>query len=296
MIKNNRKSDFPVPSSLTNAGDALEHIAKSGDKKLIKDYVYKGEYKKEGTGKIKYEVRETLKKIYYNKCAYCEIKEYKPEIEHYRPKGGVTGLKHPGYYWLCYEWTNLLPSCHYCNTDEGKRNHFPIKGRRVRKPAFIDGNLDKQKCKAECSPLRDERPYLLHPEIDSPEDCFAFDRKGKMKGSDEEKRGQQTIKICNLNRENLLYYRQKIIEDIKKEIVNAFLAYFEDTRSRSSLNRALKLIFSGMEKATTPREAFSLMSLYCYNHFAHLVASQLPTPGQAEIAVTAFNLYKAGKL
>ncbi len=107
MIKNNRKTNFPVPSSLTNAADALESIA-NGDKELINGDVYKGKYKEEETGEIKYEVRDALKEIYYNKCAYCEIKEHKPEIEHYRPKKGVTGLKkHPGYYWLCFEWTKL---------------------------------------------------------------------------------------------------------------------------------------------------------------------------------------------
>jgi hypothetical protein len=56
-----------------------------------------------------------LNNIYNHKCAYCEAYEPEPEVEHYRPKKGVTGEVHEGYYWLCYEWSNLMPACHDCN-------------------------------------------------------------------------------------------------------------------------------------------------------------------------------------
>ena len=178
MRHNNRKKKRKVPEALRNAANDLEKIAR-GDKSLIDDKVYKGEC--DENGEKKYKVRETLKDIYFNKCAYCEIKELKPEIEHYRPKKRVTGLKnHQGYYWLCYEWTNLLPSCRYCNTEGGKGNRFPIRGKRVNKPDFKKKKLDKNKCKAHKPPLKNEKPYLLHPEIDTPERFFSFKRNGKM--------------------------------------------------------------------------------------------------------------------
>lgn len=293
MIRNKRKSNFPVPSSLLNAADELERIA-NGEKELISSSVYKGEYKE--NGKTKYEVRDALKEIYYNKCAYCETREFKPEIEHYRPKGRVTGLKkHPGYYWLCYEWTNLLSSCRYCNTEGGKGNQFPIKGRRVSKPVFNGGKLDKSKCKADRSPLKNERPYLLHPEIDSPENFFAFKKNGKIEGTDKGKRGKRTIKICNLNRENLLYRRKKIIDDIKEKIEDAFLVYFDVDQSADHLKKSMKQIFTRMEAATGPENEFSLMALYCFNHFTTLIAPLLATPTQREIATKAFTSYKAGR-
>ena len=62
----------------------------------------------------------------HKKCAYCESKvgptERKGDVEHYRPKSrtrDVNGklvkimrngveVNHPGYYWLAYDWNNLL--------------------------------------------------------------------------------------------------------------------------------------------------------------------------------------------
>src|SRR5688572_3095567 len=65
---------------------------------------------------------------FYGKCAYCESKVIttSPDyVEHFRPKKGVNDINnvvitipsganqvpHPGYYWLSYNWENLLPTC-----------------------------------------------------------------------------------------------------------------------------------------------------------------------------------------
>lgn len=61
------------------------------------------------------EVRACLLELFHYKCAYCESRIEKCEVEHYRPKGRVDGSAHPGYYWLAYEWENLYPSCESCN-------------------------------------------------------------------------------------------------------------------------------------------------------------------------------------
>ena len=65
------------------------------------------------------EVRKSLEKLFFDKCAYCE---WKPtggsdwDVEHYRPKGRVyENEHHPGYYWLVYTWNNLFLSCTHCN-------------------------------------------------------------------------------------------------------------------------------------------------------------------------------------
>ena len=59
-----------------------------------------------------------LFELYRYKCAYCEgnfqHSEAALEIDHYRPKSKVTGTDHVGYYWLAYEWSNLLPACKTC--------------------------------------------------------------------------------------------------------------------------------------------------------------------------------------
>src|SRR5712672_2186387 len=93
-----------------------------------------------------------LENVFYEKCAYCErkISGYYGDAEHYRPKGAVkyknssgefeepsceflspvTGnilkVGHPGYFWLAYDWRNLVPACVYCNSGQGKNERFDI--------------------------------------------------------------------------------------------------------------------------------------------------------------------------
>jgi len=65
-----------------------------------------------------------LFEAFHRKCAYCEVNHsdgYPVQVEHYRPKAGVTDnrqmIEHSGYFWLAYEWWNLVPSCAHCNTN-----------------------------------------------------------------------------------------------------------------------------------------------------------------------------------
>ncbi len=59
--------------------------------------------------RYKYEdIKEKLINIYNDKCAYCESKERRLQVEHFRPKSK--------YYWLAYSWDNLLLSCSACNS------------------------------------------------------------------------------------------------------------------------------------------------------------------------------------
>src|SRR5262249_38675962 len=77
--------------------------------------------------------KDFLIRLFNGKCAYCESKftvSQPGDVEHFRPKGRVVDdnfkpirvqhptkgeIEHPGYYWLAYEWKNLLPSCADCN-------------------------------------------------------------------------------------------------------------------------------------------------------------------------------------
>jgi hypothetical protein len=64
------------------------------------------------------EIRPVLEKLFFGKCWYCEWKPTRNDwdVEHFRPKARVyEDPHHQGYYWLCYEWTNLYMSCQYCN-------------------------------------------------------------------------------------------------------------------------------------------------------------------------------------
>ncbi len=115
---------------------------------------------------------------FFGKCVYCErpISLKDGDLDHFRPKGGVTWaddtpvvelddqgspIVHLGYYWLAYDWRNLLPACKQCNQASavgelrvGKRARFPVEGRHARRP----------------EELEDEKPLLIHPASGRPED------------------------------------------------------------------------------------------------------------------------------
>jgi hypothetical protein len=155
---------------------------------------------------------------FHKKCAYCEANasaNYAVQVEHYRPKAAVTqGRKstaHPGYFWLAYEWWNLLLSCAYCNTDHtdpirekshpGKKNEFPVRRERVQAPT---GDPDQW-----LGSLNEEEALLLNPYFDHPEQHIDFQPETGMAVSLDE-RGRATIEICDLNRPSLCERRLEL--------------------------------------------------------------------------------------
>lgn len=84
-------------------------------------------------------LKDDFRLLSYDKCWYCETstRNMRGDMDHYRPKGGVTGTKHPGYWWLAFNWRNFRFSCERCNSGipdpesevkGGKGNHFPLVG------------------------------------------------------------------------------------------------------------------------------------------------------------------------
>jgi hypothetical protein len=155
------------------------------------------------------------------RCAYCEVSlaadRYHGDVEHYRPKAaatdrnwhirngkpirGSTNRCKPGYYWLAYEWSNLLLACCECN--QKKSNFFPIVGGRTSR-TLTEG----------CE--KTETPLLLNPYNDKhPEKHLEFDKLGAVtaagSGVDQE-RGRETIEICDLDRDILRKERMALAE------------------------------------------------------------------------------------
>ena len=226
VLKN--EADRTIKLASNETYQALLQIIRTGNKSLISDAIYRDSYEDPDGKRSK--VEDQLSLSYKNKCAYCE-RICKADIEHYRPKKSVVeDNTHSGYYWLCYEWTNLIPSCITCNREGAKHNQFPILGNRVVAPTMLlDGNLDLILCKAGESPLVDETPFLLHPEVDKPEDYFEFelDPRGegvRLVGIDAKGRGNRTIEICLLNRIEVKLDRvERVIDDLKDAIQCLFV-------------------------------------------------------------------------
>ncbi len=205
-------------------------------------------------------VKQELKKLYHKKCAYCEsnMGDDALTIEHYRPKKGSYS-----YYWLGYEWSNLLPVCDKCNNVKGDR--FPVevpsrvmpnsgKKSRVKTPRLLpNGDLDIDAMKADHPYLLDEKPHLLHPEIDEPKEFLYVNYKGELASQIEKEvneyyyeRANQTIRLTNLNRDVLIIKRRKIIESfeflLRKQTV-IFLEFLEESNNQHDLASNIRLAY-----------------------------------------------------
>ena len=144
-------------------------------------------------------VKETLIETHHGKCCYCEMKLRDGDIEHFRPKGQVAeDNAHPGYYWLAYEWSNLLFACKTCN-QRFKRTFFPLRDPSKRARSHRD-NLMK------------EEPLLIHPAEEDPERFIGFQ---KHEAVVLHPRGKVTIEVLGLNQRELLEARLDQYEDLK---------------------------------------------------------------------------------
>ena len=231
VVKKERDKTAKLASQETL--DILQDIAENKNKSRISDTIYRDSYNTpDGKGS---HVEDQLALSYLNKCGYCE-RICKADIEHYRPKKKVDGItNHDGYYWLCYEWTNLLPSCVTCNREGAKHTKFSVLGTRVMEPTFqTNGKLNLNANKASNNPLLAETPGLLHPEVDHPEEYFIFEvrnpsdgirlkaKSNTLSNPNVEERANETIKICKLNRQELRLDRMNLINDFLTSVESAF--------------------------------------------------------------------------
>jgi uncharacterized protein (TIGR02646 family) len=153
-------------------------------------------------------VKNLLRKSQNGKCAFCESKVAHiayGDVEHFRPKGGYRQrskdpLVQPGYYWLAYDWSNLLFCCQICN-QRHKRNHFPL----------ADTN---QRAKSHHHDIRNEQPLFIHPAIEDPSAFLEF-KDEYLRAIDGNPRGMATIDALGLNREDLAEIRRDSLAQIK---------------------------------------------------------------------------------
>ena len=152
-------------------------------------------------------VKQKLIKAQKEKCCYCEGKLLAVgygEVEHYRPKNGFKqgpglALEKPGYYWLAYEWDNLLFTCKRCNGGH-KRNYFPL------------ANHPAGRAYSHHDTLAREQPLLLHPAHDDPAAHIGFRRAVAVAKTP---RGKATIQLCGLNRKHKLERRRTHLAHIE---------------------------------------------------------------------------------
>ncbi len=155
------------------------------------------------------DVKQALVTMHHGKCCYCEshVRHTSPgTIDHYRPKAASqqspgTPFIRPGYYWLAYNWENLLFSCPACNQTY-KRNQFPLRD-------------DAQRALSHLDALVREEALLIDPSTDNPAEFISF-REEYAFACEDNLRGRTTIEILKLNdRPDLIERRREKIRTLR---------------------------------------------------------------------------------
>lgn len=197
MIKISKDINI-IPSSLNRRTTRLKREEIINNAGYIDTAIYNSRYKND-------DVKVALKKIYHNKCAFCEQRIEQSHIEHYRPK--------KIYYWLAFSWDNLLIACPICN--QNKSTHFEIKGTPVKyaNSNFNSSNLHNSSATYDLIEL----PSMINPEVAEPLNKLIFQKNGSIESNDSD--FEYTINTCKLNRDDLIDQRRKLLNDFKQDIL-----------------------------------------------------------------------------
>lgn len=291
--------DFQNPPSILLSAGCLSQIKQAVETQDGEKYTT-SYYKHE-------EVVNILKRLYKEKCAYCESEisfAATLQVEHYRPKAALdsdkdTDVHHKGYYWLGNEWSNLLLSCPKCNQKGAKGNCFPIKGVRhfADSPFDADGNFDRTNMLIGTNHLQKEEPLLLNPELfeenDNPENHFTFDRFGYITGKTIQ--GSITIEVCKLRRERLCLQRLKKLNNLLKEFNVIIEGLKRGKLNDDAVIYLLNIAFEKVKKSQEDTEPYTLWAKHFYNHFEECFISRLDIEYKDAITM-AFEQFKLGKL
>ena len=189
-------------------------------------------------------VKQHLIAMQHAKCAFCEAKPLHVsdgDVEHFRPKGGVRQVDsdpmlRPGYYWLAYDWGNLMFACERCNRRH-KKNLFPLTdpARRAKSPRHN---------------IAHEAPIFIDPSAENPEQYIHF-REHVPVAIGGNVRGEQTIDALGLRRPDLNADREKHLE-----IVRTLHAVATNPDVPDELRRQTRTL---LKKSTSPEAEYSLM-------------------------------------
>lgn len=153
-------------------------------------------------------IKEALMFNFHQKCMYCETRLGGVEqatVDPFRPKSGARGLDkkkyaQDHYWWLYYNWDNMMLSCNTCNT-RYKRDLFPVEDENFRAEVYSVGDQ-----------LLAERALLIDPCLEDPEQHLKFNSDGTV--TPLSPKGQVTIEVLGLNRQSLVVQRSEKVVDL----------------------------------------------------------------------------------
>ncbi|MBL7817817.1 MAG: hypothetical protein JNL70_22605 [Saprospiraceae bacterium] len=208
-------------------------------------------------------VKKKLKEIYHCKCAFCESNTHAgahKDVEHFRAKSQ--------YYWLVYEWTNLLLSCQICNRDF-KKVLFPLvdETKRITSPPLSKkGELDKQKCHILSDTLKAEQALLLHPAIDDPQKHIKFSSDGDVKKITF--KGEKSIEVYGLDRPELIKKRKALIAEFQEDIWEEYRHTVPDeNRIKIEVTKVIDKLIKRIENPNSEYIGFTISILNNFEEF-----------------------------
>lgn len=158
------------------------------------------------------QLRDNLIGVFSSKCAYCETKVGVSDpgtLDPFRPRNGARGLKKGQYapmhyWWLFYEWDNMMLSCSMCN-QKYKRDFFPIEEESRRVQEGMRGES-----------LFSEGALLIDPCNENPEEHLSFSEDGTVSAITT--KGQVTIDVLGLNRVPLIKDREDKAKQLRRNL------------------------------------------------------------------------------
>lgn len=245
------------------------------------------------------DVRSALTGMFKGKCAYCESPisgSSQTDIEHYRPKGGISDWDaHPGYWWLAMVWENLVLSCMHCNQgrrqlildphmseDEIReaieRNDLLTTGKRNAFPTG-QGNWTAE----EYGDLDTEGPLLLDPTQTDPEPLFEWvfgTKVTTIKARNGEPRADKTIEVLGLNRYLLTEARAKVflLLQIIEVHIDTYMKVIETADSDAVAALAQTVVENELEKIGVfcdPGQPYAGLARYFRSRIQEKVAATL---------------------
>jgi uncharacterized protein (TIGR02646 family) len=248
-----------------------------------------------------------LQALYHQKCAYCETDPAAGsslQVEHFRPKDKNNRVSKDSddrhaYYWLAYEWSNLLLMCAKCNG--AKSDYFPLAADGIRVVAPVTdaiGNLVAVTDAADnflyfehqlydAPHFLAEKPLLLNPEIENVESYYVINSAGEWKPLNE--KAKVTREICKLDRPELVLTRKKCITDFANRLKTHLKAYFQQITQKIVFEWYINHEFSDLKKKISPQTPYSRTYWFMFYKFEKVV---LPHFKDAEQQKLIFDLFQ----
>ncbi|MGV8111806.1 MAG: hypothetical protein AB2L17_02755 [Lentimicrobium sp.] len=239
-------------------------------------------------------IREALAIIYGEKCAYCECKiepASTAHIDHYRPVNPYATIVNPqhhlGYYWLAYEWTNLIQSCPSCNQAKSSKFHLEVPGnRQTYAPALVATVPNYNEHLINSQHLNAESPLLINPEIIDPDLHLFVNYFGLLEARNGSIQGEESIKICDLNRNSLYVERSKLIESFINQIEDEIYERYRDDEIASTeaqYKNRLNKIFKNIIAQQSIEMEYNMTARSIIERFDELILEDLERCFRREI-------------